>query len=857
MQDVGPWPRHAVEDQQAQGPARHVHAIADGVGAEQAGILLGPEDVHERADLQRIDVLGVEGQALVGQGGCDAFVHRAQAPDGGEEAQAPAAGRQEELAHGRGHLARIFAAHIGDDDGPGVGGVVEGRGELQRLGPVGQARRARAHLGEREGIVQRRVSQGGAGHQHAVGGRDDRVGQGLGGIDPVAAAGGVDHPAIEESRVEPVDEVRIVLGVLVDGPQHGAPGRQGHARPPIEAAQGALDPGPFAGPKRGGLVVQQVFQVTGQSQQRRLDAGQRRGRLPGGVADEIERRPGGALHAHVRGRGAGAKLLHHRHQEGLDGADGVHLAIGRGDAAGPPLSRQGGGGVQGVRQGAPGLLRIAQDVGEAGLQPPPAAAAALRPAKPAAQLRGLGARERGGKRAVGGLEQVVALVEDQPLQVRRLGVGLGPPGGPGAVEGRLGQDERVVGDDQVGLARPSDRLLHETGAVVLAAGMDALAAPVDEVGGRGLHGRRHAEQGRQPSGEVAARHVAVPRRPRPAGGQRQAHQVAIAELGGVGRVLEVQQAEIVLAALADHGLAGADLGVGKEGVALPFDLSLQGACVGGDPDRRPVGLGPQRGRRQIAHGLADARAGFGQHHARFALAVARLEGVGRFGGELRLGRPRLVEAGAMQQLGQPAGGLGAFDGLRSGLAGRRLILPLRNARPDVEARSAEGVAHGPRAQGADHRRTPGPAGAGQGLGLGQGFLATGFGMAGQFVEQQQAGLTQRAGLGRSSLRLGQAERLGEPRRRRRAEPRRPHEGEELQSVGGAGTARRRMEPQPARRHGSMGQQNRPALEEIARIGRPQGLGPFAVGRGGARAGQDHKGGGEIQGGRRGVHGGDS
>src|SRR3546814_10338690 len=55
-------------------------------------------------------------------------------------------------------------------------------------------------------IVQRRVRQGRGGHQHAMGRRDDGVGQRLGGIDPVAAAGRVHHPAIEEGGVEPVDE---------------------------------------------------------------------------------------------------------------------------------------------------------------------------------------------------------------------------------------------------------------------------------------------------------------------------------------------------------------------------------------------------------------------------------------------------------------------------------------------------------------------------------------------------------------------------------------------------------------------------------------------------------------------------
>ena len=67
VQEVGPRPGHAVEHQQAQRAARHVDPVAHRVGAQQAGVLLGAEDVDQGADLQRIDVLGVERQALVGQ----------------------------------------------------------------------------------------------------------------------------------------------------------------------------------------------------------------------------------------------------------------------------------------------------------------------------------------------------------------------------------------------------------------------------------------------------------------------------------------------------------------------------------------------------------------------------------------------------------------------------------------------------------------------------------------------------------------------------------------------------------------------------------------------------------------------
>jgi hypothetical protein len=57
VQDVGARPGHAVEDDEAQRAAGHVDAVAHRVGAEQAGILLGAEDVDQRAGVERVDML--------------------------------------------------------------------------------------------------------------------------------------------------------------------------------------------------------------------------------------------------------------------------------------------------------------------------------------------------------------------------------------------------------------------------------------------------------------------------------------------------------------------------------------------------------------------------------------------------------------------------------------------------------------------------------------------------------------------------------------------------------------------------------------------------------------------------------
>ena len=90
-----------------------------------------------------------------------------------------------------------------------------------------------------------------------------------------------------------------------------------------------------------------------------------------------------------------------------------------------------------------GVLALADQLGQPRLQAPPAPAAPLRPADPAAQLGGLGAGEGGGEGRVGGVEQVVALVEDDALErggLARRPSAPAPPGRrrrrPGSAPGR-------------------------------------------------------------------------------------------------------------------------------------------------------------------------------------------------------------------------------------------------------------------------------------------------------------------------------------------------------------------------------------------------------------------------------------
>jgi hypothetical protein len=279
----------------------------------------------------------------------------------------------------------------------------------------------------------------------------------------------------------------------------------------------------------------------------------------------------------------------------------------------------------------------------------------------------------------------------------------------------------------------------------------------------------------------------------PAGRQGHADQVAVAQLGGVDLLLEVQQAEVVLAPLADHGLAGAPPGRDRS-PALALDLALQGAGVGRDP-HRPVGLGPQRGRGQVAQGLADPGAGLGQHHVRLALALARLEGEGGLGGVVGLGDAGLVQARALQQFGQPDARPFGIDRLGAGLAGRRLGPPTRQPRPDVEARernccrpgpsAAAPITAGPRAsrRGPGSRRPPAPP-------------RGGLGASGPVRQQGVGGLAQGLRPGLGALGLGQAQGLGQAGGGRGAELGRADEGEQLQRVEDAGGARRGVEAEP-------------------------------------------------------------
>ena len=105
---------------------------------------------------------------------------------------------------------------------------------------------------------------------------------------------------------------------------------------------------------------------------------------------------------------------------------------------------------------------------------------------------------------------------------------------------------------------------------------------------------------------------------------------------GAHRFFQIQEAEVVLASLAQHDLFRLLRRVGKKPIQLAVNLVLQVAGEGGKPDRALVLLGPDRRRGDIAQGLADAGAGLGQYEIRLADLVARDEALADRGGVVLL-----------------------------------------------------------------------------------------------------------------------------------------------------------------------------------------------------------------------------
>ena len=361
----------------------------------------------------------------------------------------------------------------------------------------------------------------------------------------------------------------------------------------------------------------------------------------------------------------------------------------------------------------------------------------------------------------------------------------------------------MVGDHHVRAPRLALALLDEAAAVVRARAVDALAAPVREPEGAAV-----AEQIGEPSGQVAAGQVAVPRRRRPTRHQAERDALRRHQRAAADRLLHVEQAEIVLAPLAQHHLLGLRLGLGVEAVQLLVDLALQVAREGGKPDRALVALGPEARRRDVAEGLADSGAGFRQHHVGLRLRLHRVECRACRGGVVGLLRPGLRAVAQQVREALARGPRGHRVVPRR--CGRRALLPFLEPGPDGEGALVVGAARARRCAAAglqrgDHRIAPGPAGARHRAcdsrrvpGACETRRRRRVPGACEIGRRQRAEQASGRGVqgGRFVLRaLGQreAERAREPAHRRHREPRRVHEGEELQHV----ERRERGEAEPA------------------------------------------------------------
>ena len=297
------------------------------------------------------------------------------------------------------------------------------------------------------------------------------------------------------------------------------------------------------------------------------------------------------------------------------------------------------------------LFVIPRDIGQPRLKPaPPPARSAFWPDDPAAQLDRLLPGQRGAEHRVRCIEQVMPLVEDVA----------GRAGREFATARGIDHHQRMVGDHQVRLCRRARGAFDEAFAIMRATGIDALATPVGQRGGAVA-----AEQRGQPPRQIAAHHVAVVGIGGPARDQMRQDRGASRETA-LQRILQVEQAQVILASLARHHLGLADRAIGVEARRLMPQLTLQRLGVGGDPHRAARLFGPQRRRRKIAERLADPGPRLRQHQVRHLARDARGESARGGGGIGALPAARL-RPGAGQRR-QPIGNLAIVQ--RHGARGR-------------------------------------------------------------------------------------------------------------------------------------------------------------------------------------------
>ena len=176
--------------------------------------------------------------------------------------------------------------------------------------------------------------------------------------------------------------------------------------------------------------------------------------------------------------------------------------------------------------------------------------------------------------------------------------------------------QSVIGDDNFGLNRRTRRAFDKAFLVMRASGINAFPASVGQRGGAIA-----PEQGRQPAGQIAANHVAVMRIGRPARHEMRKGCGASCKTALQG-IFQVQQAQIIFAALTHHDLGLEGFMVRINALRLTHQLPLKRFGKGRYPHRSIGRGGPQASRRQISKRLANAGPSLSQHHMRFALSGA-------------------------------------------------------------------------------------------------------------------------------------------------------------------------------------------------------------------------------------------
>ncbi len=634
--------------------ARHVHAVAERIGAQQRGARIVTEDVDQRAGIDRIDVLGIERQPSAREPVGDPRMNHLQALDRGEETERAAACRLDQAGISAGELRHVAPLQIGDDQHLAILGIIERtfgaemRGRLIEMAGAGPGLGPCPSLGAAERC---------RGDDDAVRRLQDGFGKRARRIEPAPVDADIIFTSVGPLDGKPVDEVRVGWPAEPRGERD--PGRQG-LRTPGKAADRPLD-------ARAGLRVQPIgrilehrFEALGQGHERpqqmlhRLDG--RRGRL-----DQIGIELGDLglqSVSRILRRGARIDRPPHRREQRLQRAERRPLP----HALQPSVPRKRPRRLNRRVERQRARFVIGRDVAQPGGKAAPAPARLPFGAdQPPPELDRLLPGQRRREGGIGRIEQVMALVEDDPRRTSRF-----PP-----ARG-IDHHQRVVGDHDVGVGARSRRSFDEAFAVMRAAGIDAFAAPVGERRGAGA-----AEEGRQPSRHVAAHHVSVAGIGGPPRHQLRQDRCPPGK-AALKSIFEVEQAKVIFPPFADHHLALALVRIGKDALAFAVELPLQRLGEGRHPDRAVRFPRPERGGREIAQGLADPGARFGQQQVRLPLDLARRESSRRGGGIIALPFPRL--GSHPREPRQPLHCLVGLDPHRPRLGARAILLPLGKPR---------------------------------------------------------------------------------------------------------------------------------------------------------------------------------